>query len=401
MDIQTQEKNKILVIAPTLPYYDRASGDNRLFSILKILCEKYKIIYLCQRGRSTDIDRKYIKDLEELNIDLYRGFSYFKTIMRGNKFHSVFIEFFKTAEYYIPRIRIIAPGCPIIVDSVDVHFYRQMLKYNVTNDSADLQIALQTKRRELAMYRKADLVIAVSKEDAEILKNECEQIEIDIIPNIHKIPSKAGCTPDVKNRNSLIFIGGFHHKPNIDAVIYFCRQILPLVKNSSPNVKLTIIGDNAPEEIKALSDKNVKILGHVPSVAPYLQKSRISIAPLRYGAGIKGKVSEAMAHGVPVVTTSIGVQGLDVRNREHIIIADTPEDFARSIIQLIYDDRLHNELSVNSLNYINMNLTPDKIRPQIIKIFEDIRHISPKKMLLKEKAIFFTKYVYERTIGYE
>jgi len=382
---------KILIVAPSLPYYDRSSGNRRLFSILEILSKRYKIIYLNGRWRrEVESNEKYVNDLKGLGIEVYAEKYDLVKIMLNNKFTAAWIEFYSLAEHYLPWIRILRPRCPIIIDSVDIHYFRENLKYNITNNSEDLERAIRTKNRELSVYKKADCVIAVTEEDARILQNDCPDINIDVIPNIHEIPE---VNKGRKDKNSLIFIGGFGHRPNVDAVIYFCREILPLVKAKIPQITLTVIGSNIPEEVKKLANGHVKVLGYVPSVTPYLQKSYISIAPLRYGAGMKGKIGEAMAHGIPVVTTPIGIQGVDLVHQENIMIGDTPEYFAKSIIELITDDELYYKLSVNSVNYIRNNLTPQKVQPQIMEIFSKNEHAPVRRMSLIEKAHFLTAYL--------
>jgi len=108
---------------------------------------------------------------------------------------------------------------------------------------------------------------------------------------------------------------------------------------------------------------------------------------------MKGKIGEAMAHGIPVVTTPIGIQGVDLVHQENIMIGDTPEYFAKSIIELITDDELYYKLSVNSVNYIRNNLTPQKVQPQIMEIFSKNEHAPVRRMSLIEKAHFLTAYL--------
>ena len=111
---------------------------------------------------------------------------------------------------------------------------------------------------------------------------------------------------------SLLFVGGFQHSPNPDAVLFFCRQVLPLVRRSLPGVTVTIVGDAPPKEVIALSSAQITVTGWVPHVEPYLASHCISIAPLRFGAGLKGKIMEAMGTGLPVVTTSVGAEGMEL-----------------------------------------------------------------------------------------
>src|SRR5690606_5885980 len=117
------------------------------------------------------------------------------------------------------------------------------------------------------------------------------------VPNIHRFPEKL---PPLVEESTLIFVGDYRVPPNADAVQFFCKDILPLIHKRVPRARFMIVGNAPTDEIRALASDQVIVTGYVPEVAPYLARSRISVAPLRYGAGMKGKVGEAMSHGVPV-----------------------------------------------------------------------------------------------------
>ena len=376
-------EGRLIVIAPRVPRYDLYSGSLRLFSILEILSKRYEITYLATSG-SAKADSRYITDLENLGIVVFvEGYS-LRDILKKNRFNVAMLEFYFVAKSHLPWIRKYQPNCLVIVDSVDLHYVRERLKYEVTANASDFRKAVETKRVELSIYEKADAVIAVSEMDAAVLKRDCPNLRVEIIPNIHRLET----CQNKQQGNSLIFIGGFGHDPNVDAVVHLCRDIMPLVKRKIPDVKLTIVGSHPPEEVKRLSNEYVTVTGYVPSTTPYLQRSWVSVVPLRYGSGMKGKVGEAMAHGIPVVTTSIGAQGMGLINRRNAMIADSPEEFCNCIVDLLQNRDLYRTIQNNSLEYIRKNLTPQALKKKIFTFFDEIWTITPKKLTLGQRVSF-------------
>jgi glycosyltransferase involved in cell wall biosynthesis len=167
------------------------------------------------------------------------------------------------------------------------------------------------------------------------------------------------------DRQDLLFIGSFAHRPNQDAMLFFLREVYPLVRKSLPTVRLDIIGDFASAAIKAYDSEDVRIRGYVPDVEPYLQNARIFIAPLRFGAGIKGKVGEAMAHSLPVVTTSIGAEGFGLTPGLDVMIGDDPTSFAEAIHQLYLQKELWKRVADNSRLRIEKHFTPEVVAETI------------------------------------
>jgi glycosyltransferase involved in cell wall biosynthesis len=378
-------EEKLLVIARAFPRFDQNSGDLRFFSLLKVLSPLYEITYWKPNGFE-EPDGKYISSLRAVGIKVTSGDDYpFLDLLRNNKFSAAILEFYFMAEKYLPRIRLLQPKCPIIIDSVDVNYYRAFAKYGVTRNPEDLKKAEETKWREIEAYEKADAVITVTDEDAEVLRRDCTHIRTRLIPNIHLI----SLSDDIPDRNALIFVGGFSHDPNIDAVLYFCREILPRIRKVMPTIKFTIVGSDPPAEIKALGED---VTGYVPSTTPYLHHSYVSVAPLRYGAGMKGKIGEAMAHGRPVVTTSIGAQGMGLTNRKNVIIADSPEGFAESVVELIRNEELYKTIQVNAVEHVRMYYSEEQVEKQIHNVMSELRHCRVRRMLFSEKVFFFSKY---------
>lgn len=383
-------KEKLLFIAPTVPLYDRNSGDLRLFTLLNILSSSYDITYLALNpsGEKSLEDNLYVSNLKDLEISVYiKNFS-ITDILRSNRFKAAILEFYKIAERYLPRIKILQPSCPVIVDTVDLHYLRFQRKYQITKDSKDLLLSQETKARELEIYAQADIILTVTDEDARSLQAANNNLVVRTLPNVHRLvyPIHTG------NSYEIIFVGGFIHDPNVDAVVYFCEDILPRVRNSIPGARFTVVGSNPPEKIKTLNNDFITVTGYVPSITPYLQKSCVSVAPLRYGAGMKGKIGEAMAHGLPVVTTSIGAEGMGLTDRENAMIADSPEQFSDAVIELMLDNNLYRAIQQNAIDHIEKNYTPERVSKRIEHILAELDDLHVKKLSIATRTSFLVNY---------
>jgi glycosyltransferase involved in cell wall biosynthesis len=196
------------------------------------------------------------------------------------------------------------------------------------------------KKYEFDMYRKADKVLTLTPQGKEELLEICPELDIAIVPHGVDVDYFSFSEPEEQEK-SIVFVGNYLHFPNVDAVLYFHQEIWPQIKSQSPEIKFYVVGQAPPPEVRSLSqDKAIIVTGRVDDVRPYLRKSRVFICPVRLGGGFRGKILEAMAVGRPVVSTSLGADGVPASNRENIIIADRPEEFAAGVLDLMNDDRL-------------------------------------------------------------
>jgi glycosyltransferase involved in cell wall biosynthesis len=224
----------------------------------------------------------------------------------------------------------VQPDLKVIVDSVDVHFLRERAGAQLGLLGAD-QVE-KTKQRELRVYRTADAVIAITPAECEALLGFAGMPPVFVVPNLLAVHKRKNC----ERKRELLFIGYFEHKPNVDGIIWFVNEVWPKVCMDIPEASLTIVGAAMPEEIRALGRlPGVESVGYVPDTLVYLDRAAVSIAPLRYGGGMKGKVTEAMAAGVPVVTTGVGAQGIPAISGTHLVIGDTVDEFAKGIVFLL------------------------------------------------------------------
>jgi O-antigen biosynthesis protein len=353
-------KRKILFASNQIPEFDRASGYLRLFSILEILSTSNEITFIVKNFHESfnPSGDMYVSAMEMLGIEIHIKDYDIETILKENEFDCAVLVFHHVAGTFLPLIRRLRPELPIVVDSVDVHFSRELQMAKVKQDRSLHQQALLTKKREIAIYSEADIVWTVTDRDRKILQNEIPNMAIDIIPNIHK-PSDSASSKAIRKKGSLLFVGGFKHLPNEDAILFFCSEILPGIKKEIPDIHLTIAGSDPSSKVTALSSEFIEVTGYLPDIKPLLSTSYISISPLRFGGGLKGKVGEAMAEGLPVVTTPVGVQGMSVVDGKHLLIANTPEEFVAAVVRLHQNEALHSYIATNAREYINKRFSPE------------------------------------------
>jgi len=291
----------------------------------------------------------------------------------GGKYHFVLLSRPETAFHYLPYARAYALYSQIIYDMVDLHWLRFEREMEISGDGNLLSVIEHFRRIELLNSTCADLVLAITDEEKERLLAEQPNTKIAILPNIHEThPPKTSFA----KRRGLLFIGGFWHKPNEDAVIFFVNDVLPSLIAKIPDLVFYIIGSNMPASVTSLRSANVNPLGFVPDVAPYFESCRVFVAPLRFGAGMKGKVGQSMSHGLPIVATKIGAEGMGLRDEREILIADEPQDFANSVNRLYSDEILWRELSYNGLAHVEANYSLVTTRKRMVDIFSPTQNES-------------------------
>ena len=232
--------------------------------------------------------------------------------------------------------------------------------------SAAAKAAARLKRdEELALIRKADVTLVVSPTERALLEELLPGARVMVLSTIHELLPMG---KPFAEREGLVFIGGFQHPPNADAVLWYAREILPLLRERLPGVRTIIVGSQVPAPIKALAAPDFVIAGYVPDVAPYFNGCRISISPLRYGAGVKGKINLAMSYGLPVVATTASIEGMHLSSGEDVLTADTPTEFADAIVRLYHDRELWEKLAAGGRENIRRYFSRDVARSAITRL---------------------------------
>lgn len=365
----------IVVFFNEVPKPDRDSGSVRLTAILDALNKSNRVTLVYIHKRNGD---EYYENLfGQKGIEIVWIVD-FNSRFKDRKCDVAILCYPKVADYIYPKVRRKFPDAKIIFDTVDVHYLRLQREFDITGDRKFLDEAKMFKQIEIETVRKADQTWCVTEDDKNHLLKEVPGAKIEIVPNIHALENRGKTFAE---RRNLFFIGSFNHRPNFDAVKFFIDEIFPKVLQKLPDVKFQIVGNNPPQELFALGSESVHVAGFVVDPKSYFENSRVFVAPLRYGAGMKGKLGQAFSHGLPVVTTKIGAEGMNLTHEKDVLIANVAEKFADEIVRIYTDETLWQNLSDNSYRYIENNFTPEIIAK---KILNGIENISGRKMLNSE-----------------
>ncbi|WP_372018642.1 glycosyltransferase [Pseudoxanthomonas sp. 10H] len=331
-------QRRVLVLDEAVPRPDRDSASLRQFNLLRmLLAEGAHVAFLPTRlahaGAATEA-------LQRIGVETwYAPFArsapaWLRTHAR--RFDVIVLTRHHLATAFLPLLRRHAPGARLVFDTVDLHYLRERRGAELAADAAALRAAAATRQRELAAMAAADVTLVVSAEERAQLAVDAPSARVELLSNLHEV---AGRGAGFDERVDLVFVGGFRHPPNADAVLWFAREVFPRIRQRLPQVRFHCIGADPPPAVLALAaEPGIVVHGHVPDLGPYMDGSRIAVAPLRFGAGVKGKVNLSMAHGQPVVATSCAVEGMHLEDGVDVAVADDAAAFADAVVAL-YQDR--------------------------------------------------------------
>ena len=390
---QAGKRPRVLIVSHSIPKPDAAAGDRRLFVLIEMIARWCDVDFCStwdefMRGVEPEQGAtRYRQMLEDLGVRVIEAdWRSVPTALAYNRYDLAFIEFYHVAAKYMPIIRASQPGIKIFIDSVDVHYAREMTAAAV--GAGDIESAERTKAAELAAYRAADAVVAITDLDKTLLQNEGEMPPLYLLPITLPVCPR----PAIPRDRNCLFIGGFGHAPNLDGLRWFCKEIWPRVRTAVPEATLTVIGSHVPPEVEAFAQlPGVTVLGFVPDTTPYLERAALSVAPLRFGAGMKGKVIEAMAHALPVVTTTIGAQGLNVTSKRELSLADTPEAFAQAVAELLHNPRCAEQMGQNGQEYIAGLCSPPIVEARLNAMLSEFlknRPVLPRPLAYLRWQVF-------------
>ena len=366
-----RQQRQVLIIDALTPQPDRDSGSLRLRNIMQILIEEGAHVLFVPTNRSADGD--YTRALQAMGVEVWYAPSMprWPAWLRehGPRLHAVMVCRHYVANELFPLLRKFAPQARLIFDTVDLHYLREQRAAQLLGDAAGLRAAKVTRKAELGLIAQADASLVVSHIERELLAHELPQTPVQVLSNLHA-PAPAG--PGWAQRRGLLFVGGFRHPPNVDAVRWLVADVLPLIHAQRPDIALHCIGADVPDSIAALtSTPGVHIHGHVPDLQPWLEACVVSVAPLRFGAGIKGKINQAMAHGLPVVATPCAVEGMHLHDGSDVLVASDAATFAQAVLRLHDDAALWEQLAANGRANVAQHFSLESARPTLRRLFLD------------------------------
>lgn len=352
-----------LVIDHALPMPDSDSGSRRMSELLGILTNLgFAVTFVPQNG--IDIPR-YRHALTSRGIEVLRSPADLDEYIQGvlPDLRLIILSRPTVAWANYPMMRSLAPDALLVYDTVDLHHVRERRRA-VAEDSpwaatrsADYHYGMERSLMDLV-----DQVWVVSEPEAEALLAIDPTTDVAVVPNIHR-PEPPG--PSFSTRQGIVFVGNYAHDPNRDAAKWLVAEIVPLVRGVLGDVPVSLVGSHMTPDIEALRDEGISVLGWLPTLDALYHRARVFVAPLRYGAGMKGKVGEACAFGLPVISTSVGVEGMNLRDGEDVLIADDADAFAAAVVSAYTDPELWSRLATNGRRAVAESLSVQKVQADL------------------------------------
>ena len=363
----------VLVIAPRMLTPDIDAGSLRLYHLLVMLRGlSYGVTFIPSFAGSWPPYNSRLRDdtehLQQAGVEVPSTSTIHHVedhLERNGKRYAIVIlcdEY--VASRHIATVRNHCPQGTIVFDTSDLHYVRHYREAKVTGSVRALRRAMQSKKRALAVVGEADFTFVVSLVDEAILERDCPGVRAHVISSIHEVH---GSAKPFSDRRHILFIGSFQHSPNLDAVHYFVSEIQPLLREEIVGIKTYIIGGDPPASIKDLSARDVIVTGYVPDLAQYFDNCRLSVAPVRFGSGVKGKVLTSLGYGLPVVASSIAIEGMHLSDGKDVLVADNPEDFCQAVVSLYHGETLWNQLSENGLEVVAQRFSTAAVRAELVR----------------------------------
>lgn len=373
-DTISYANKNVLIVDSIIPEFDKDSGSRRLYKIINILLKHGLGVFLVADKKEYKYKTDYVSHYKDLGVVVYEP-----TIDKSGNFISkeLFIEnilpkmdyaWLHRADVFKDYVDLVSKkkDIKLIYDMVDFHYLRLIREWENTNDNSTKYEAEKYLKVEVGNCQRADKIITISNQDREALTAFYSKEEKMItIGNIHQFLD-VDKTP-MEQREGLFFVGGFCHKPNEDAVTFLYEEVMPLVWEMDKSIKVTIVGSYPTQEMLALHSERFAVLGYVENISNYFNSSRVFVAPLRFGAGIKGKIGQSLEYGLPVVTTSVGAEGFNFGKSKDHVIDDTAQGLANKILKLYHDDALWKEVSVASKEVLEP-FCINTIEKQVLKV---------------------------------
>ena len=353
---------RLLVVDAMVPNPARDSGSLRLCMMLQLLHEDgWHVDLLVDDGRMTAAD---VTRLHAYGIHAHHAGVMPWLRQHGQVLDAVLLCRLSVAAQYLAPSKRLAPNATRIFDTVDLHFLREGRAAEVSGSRRMRQQSATSRKQELALIQASDVSFVVSPVELALLRRELPGSRVELVSNIHEIHGRGAAFSE---RRDLLFVGGFGHPPNEDGVRWFITDILPLLHAHDPSLRLHVAGDITADARRSLEQPSVVIHGRVNNLSSLMNQCRISVAPLRFGAGVKGKVNMAMSYGLPVVVTSIAAEGMHLVDGRDALIADTATDFADALWRAYQDETLWLQLSEQGLANVQRHFSPEIARAALRK----------------------------------
>lgn len=335
----------ILVVDDHMPDPTKHAGSLTLCSYLTLLLKVgWRVVYAPYHG----VDQlEEVTELENLGIEIIKNRTIDKWLkVNGRHLSYVWLSRPQIASDLISVVRKNTKA-QIVYYTHDLHHLRMEREASLKGSVELAAEAKKMKKVEIEVIDRVDLVLSPSDQESSAIRKLKPKANVGtILPYFFSEEDTSfRRSEDFEKVKDIVFVGGFPHTPNVDAALLLAHEIMPKIWLTNPESKLILVGYAPPPQVEALASDRIVVTGHVPDIKPYLSQARLMLAPLRYGAGVKGKVIEALRYGLPVVTTPIGAEGMASAFREVLIVCETVSEMVAATEKLLADPVYCEELS--------------------------------------------------------
>ena len=343
----------ILIVDDKVPEFDRHAGGAAMSQYVRLLVEHgFKVVFLPDDRYPR---QPYTRTLQRAGVEVLHGHLDVDRwlAVHGGTLDWVMLVRPSIAPFYTRLVRR-RTRARLLYFTVDLHYLRELRRYETVGDPAALLESRRLQPIEEALFRDADAVVTPSVAEVPLIRSLARGRPVRSIPlyALRMDPTDGRPEPVPAEREGVIFVGGYAHPPNVDAARFLVDVIMPMVWRDVPDTEVLLAGSDPTPEVQALAGPRVSVLGFVPDLDPYLARARVSVNPLRFGAGIKGKIVASLQGRVPVVTTTIGNEGLGLAHGVEALIDDTPEGLAANVVRLLRDRGLGRSLGEAGYRFV-------------------------------------------------
>lgn len=363
---------RVLVIDHCTPTPDQDAGSVTAFNLMLLLREMdFQVTFIPEDNLL--YMRDYTTALQRAGIEVLYA-PYLTDVGQhlkdcGERYDLALLFRPGVIQRHLTTVRKYCGNAKVLFETADLHYLRMYREAELLGDAAKKKAAEEMKVCELAAMNAVDSTIIRSSTELDLLRPLLPAAKLHVFPLIIDIPASRGL---YQERRDIVFVGGYQHTPNVDAVKYFAQEVMPILRKKLPGVLFYAVGSKPPAEIQALASEDIIITGYVEELTCLLNKMRVSVAPLRYGAGIKGKIGTAMAAGLPVVATTLAAEGMSLTDGENILVADGANNIANTIMSLYHDEALWNRVSQNGLIFARQNWGAEAAWRVLSEILSDL-----------------------------
>ena len=355
--IRWRARGRVLVVDAMTPEPTRDSGSLRLCAILRLLEEQgWSTAFLPDDGHANAAEIAALGALgtEVLCKPWVADLPHWLRT-HGRDLHAVILCRHTVAGQYVSLVRRHAPQARLLFDTVDLHFVREQRAAKLRGNASMARRARVSQHSELKLIAHSDVTLVVSPHEQALLARMLPQARVELLSNIHEVHGRQHAFAE---RKDLVFIGGYGHPPNADAIRWMATDILPHLRAALPDIRLHIIG-SVPDAVRdELATPGLELHGRVADLTPWMDRCLASLAPLRFGAGVKGKINMAMSHGVPVIATHLAVEGMQLHDGENVLVANDAAAVVNAVQRLQHDEALWQALSDHGMDNVRRHFSP-------------------------------------------